>query len=354
MTNEDVLSIINEGMKICSACGIVKPLTEFFVDKKGNRGVKGTCKTCYSDIRKEANRKNRLSRVSNMLKETEEDKMVVNGDRYSYEDLTLHNYKEPLTSVPEGYGFYGTLTATKDGKYVQCHLCGRLFKSLIGHISSFHKMEIRKYKEDFGLAYTNALISEEERLKNSQRTLEWLRTLTDEQKEEWKSKSRSKQMGSRKKRAEKGQPIETLESKNKKGTCPDQLLAKIIEVKGNIGKTPSKSEFIAECGTQRYVHLIYKLFGSYENAIYMAGLEPSTNTKKGGIKYEDNQLLAYLRSFAEETHRLPTTSDFNRDYLPSIRIYETRFGNLNKAREKAGVYEILGIKPQKGSMQIGD
>jgi hypothetical protein len=261
---------------------------------------------------------------------------------YKKEDLTLHNYKEPLTKIEGGHGYYGTITATVDGKYIQCHICGDLFENLGNHLRHDHKTNGKEYKERFGLAFMSALVSETYRLKQKKRSVKWWHNLSDEE------KSRRKEMARRNRRKNNKQPRQQLETKNKRGTCPDQLLEKIREVADKLGRTPSKRDFIKACGTQRYVHLIYKTFGSWSGAVDMAGYRPLNNkVGKGGYrKYEDEELLAYLANFAEEHKEIPSYSDFFRGDLPSLGVYERRWGNLENARVVAGVYDILkGIKP---------
>ena len=96
--------------------------------------------------------------------------------------LLFYNYKEPLKEIKNGYGYYGAILATEDGTKIQCHLCGGLYSELQAHIRMFHSMKVRDYKEKFELAYTTSLISESIRNERKMRTLEWLKTLTPEQK----------------------------------------------------------------------------------------------------------------------------------------------------------------------------
>jgi hypothetical protein len=262
---------------------------------------------------------------------------------YKFEELTLMNYKEPLMSVKNGYGYYGAVTGTIDGQFVQCHICGHLFMNLGAHIWLKHKMRGREYKEEFGLAYSTALLSEAERGRLKQRTLDWLKNTTDEQRERFARKlDRNRRKWIEEHRDDdRTQPELQLETKNKRGTCPDQLLAKIIEVKENLGRTPSKDEFITACKSQRYIHLIYKVFGSWKEALSILGLQPKKEEKGGFRRYEDEELLEYLRSYAETEKKIPTQSDFRRHLLPTYGVYTRRFGSIENARVEAGVYNYV-------------
>lgn len=275
-----------------------------------------------------------------------ETKTIKHNDEY----LTLGHYKEPLRKVSKGFGFVGCLLATLDGTKVQCHICGELFENLAPHLRSAHSITARDYRERFELAYTTALISEKKREKMKNDTLMWhARMIEKYGKEEWASKLRSQGREGMKKR--KGsQPVLTLESKNKRGVCPDQLLQKIREVKEVLGHTPSKSEFISQTGTQRYVHLIYKTFGSWSVALSKVGLEryhKNKSHKNHGNQYrphyDEEVLLEYLRIFYEKNNKIPTESDCKRGLIPPSTTYAFHFGSLPKARERAGIY----AKPSK-------
>lgn len=289
-------------------------------------------------------KKHRRYKVSDWATKT--NKTKPEKTEYKFEELTLMNYKEPLTPVRGGYGYYGAITGTLDSQFIQCHICGKLFVNLGFHIAHAHKMKGREYKDQFGLAYSTALLSEAERERTKTRTIEWLRNMTDEERERFKDKSKE---ALRKWRLEhidgpRVQPEIQLETKNKRGTCPDQLLAKIIEVSESVGHTPSKAEFISECGTQRYIHLIYKVFGSWKEALEILGMEQKPHGKGGYRRYEDDELLEYLRQFAEANHKVPTHTDFKRGLLPGYKVYTRRFGSIEEARVQAGVYDYVEVE----------
>ena len=263
-----------------------------------------------------------------------------------YEDtyLTIKNYKEPLTKIPKGkgFGYYGTLLSTVDGQSVQCHVCGKLFSNLGVHARQAHKLPEREYRERFDIARTTALISENERMRTKQQTLEWLQKMTDKEKEIWKEKQRLLLKEGRKLRG-KYQPELSLETKNKRGTCPTQLLEKIREVSKKIGHIPSKFEFICETETQRYIHLIYKVFGSWSKALKILGMTPRLSVNGGNRvgRYNDDELLELLVIFTQENNKIPTYTDFRRGLLPSYKVYQGHFGTIENARQMADVYKYL-------------
>ena len=272
-----------------------------------------------------------------------ESKLIpVNG-----EYLTLTHYKEPLKDIPKkkGFGYYGALLSTIDGGLIQCHVCGKLFADVGKHSVQAHKLGAVEYREQFQLMATTALCSEKERERRKSTFLKWLETLSDEEKEAFKQRQKERGVKGREKRSN-NQPKERLESKNLKGTCPDQLLEKIKEVALELGHIPSKHEFIGACESQRYVHLIYKTFGSWKNALYILNMQPreSRGNIHKHLHYSDDELLEYLTIFAQENNKIPTATDFRRGLLPSYSIYTRRFGGIENARQLANVYDFIEVE----------
>ena len=260
------------------------------------------------------------------------------GKFYDDSEITLHHYKEPLIKVEDGHGYYGAISGTADGMYIQCHICGELHKNLGNHLKRAHSTTGREYKERFGLAYQSALVSENYRMQQKNRSVMLWHNLSAEEKSMF-----IKRLNDGRGKRGKNQPNIKLETKNKRGTCPDQLLDKIKEVAKAIGHTPSKREFIAHLGTQRFVHLIYKTFGSWTKAVTLTGMTPKNkNHGKGGCRrYDDNELLQYLVMFTEDTGEVPSQSDFFRGLLPNEGLYTRRWGSLENARQVAGVYDLI-------------
>lgn len=252
------------------------------------------------------------------------------------ENLTFKHYKEPLKPIPKGkgFGFYGAILMTKDMDKIQCHECGETHRTLAGHLRAAHNTTAEKYREKFDLARTTALVSESMRfqLKNAQ--LEYLKTLTPQEKDELQRKAREQA-------ALKGYNNTEfkirLETKNKRGTCPDQLLDQIVKVAQKLGRTPTKPEFIEATGTQRYVHLIYKTFGSWKYAIELTGLEKHVPKKGGFPGYTSEQLIDALKRYYEEYKTIPGESDFKRGFLPAATVYRKHFGTIVDARDIAGI-----------------
>ncbi len=254
------------------------------------------------------------------------------------EVLTLKHYKEPLLAVKkkDGFGYYGALSISVDSGKLQCHACGELFDHLGLHLYYTHDMTVPEYRDKYKLSATSALVSEPLRLKLKENTMRWMASLTPERRIEMAKAARAgRELRGR------FQPKEALEAKNKKGTCPDQLLDTIKKCAEAIGHTPSKKEFIAHYDSQRYVHLIYKTFGSWEGAVKMAKLHPKEVVQNGGRRnYSDEELLEYLNIFWQENQKIPTETDCRRGLIPDSGVYKSHFGSLPNARKLAGIQDI--------------
>lgn len=254
-------------------------------------------------------------------------------------DLKLYHYKEPLKKVEDGFGYYGTVTVTKNGMGVQCHICGEVFPTLDHHIRSRHQITTPQYKEKFQLAKDTALVSEEYRQRMIDSSTAYWNRLSEEE------KKRVIHFGKKaltRFRKEKGSGFlkASLETKNKRGSCPDQILDKIKEVATKLGRTPSKQEFITELDSIRYIHLIRQTYGTWSNAVRLCGLIPKERSPKTGYRrYTREELIEYLRIFHQEKQRVPSASDCRRGFLPDYQVFKTKFGSFHQARLAAGINE---------------
>ncbi len=266
-------------------------------------------------------------------------KVIKIDDQY----LTMSHYKEPLIKIPKekGFGFYGCLLVSLDRETVQCHICGKLFANVASHSRQKHDILVSDYRERFMLARKTALVSETERDRMKQHMLDYINSLTPQEKKDFYIKKRQGLINGIRMRT-RFQPKESLETKNKKGTCPDQLIAKIHEVHKKLGRTPSLAEFIDITDGQRYKHLIFTTFGSWLNALKIAKLQPKER-KLDYVRHEysDEELLEYLSLYAQENGKLPTATDCKRGLLPDYNVYIRHFGSFPRARYLAGVYKFI-------------
>ncbi len=125
----------------------------------------------------------------------------------------------------------------------------------------------------------------------------------------------------------------TLENKNKNGTCPAQLTDKIKTVALALGHTPSQLEF-AKFYPSGHVEAIYRTYGSWTNAVRVAGLVPKGSGRQA--VYSKQSLINIMRDFREQWGRQPHWRDFyDRNGLPSHTVLLKHFGSYSTAIQEA-------------------
>lgn len=258
--------------------------------------------------------------------------------------LLYEDYKEPLREAKDalgyGFGYMGTVALTPDRDYVQCHICGNLYANLAGHIIA-HKITQSDYKLTYGLEKKTILMGDTMRERRQQLVLAKNSTianikgsgkLPDHLKKWWEDKAKDPEF---KRKTHTGM---SLEMRNKKGLCPDQVLEKILDLKEILGKTPSSDEF-SEHFKGRYIASIVYQHGSWVNAVKKLGL-----MTRDELRHPDSeQLLQDLRDFKETFNRIPMTSNFNRGLLRDKNVYIRQFGKLNNARVEAGMNAVMQV-----------
>lgn len=250
-------------------------------------------------------------------------------------DLILSNYKLPLKAVEkgEGFGYMGALSTTKDGGLIQCHICGRLFQGLGLHLAKGHGITADEYREKFQLARQTALVSETMREQMKSRLLLMLskRTAEENKKQRDAAIIKAQEAGHTSKHR--------LETKNKNGRCPDQLLQTIKDFKEYLGRAPSSNEY--RNYDKRHASLFVSIcatFGTWNNAMKLAIGEIHPRQMTG--KWTDEMLLNHLKVFWETHKTIPTKSDARRGFIPSVETYQAHFGGIVRARSLAGLPNV--------------
>lgn len=108
-----------------------------------------------------------------------------------------------------------------------------------------------------------------------------------------------------------------------------------------IGKTPTYQE-MENVGP--FSGWTYKArFGSWNNAINIAGLEKEKRRRegrpKGRKKVSDEELLGYLQDLFLKYKRPPTDLMLRKEKTHTSKVYKARFGSIKNARRKAGINE---------------
>jgi len=197
------------------------------------------------------------------------------------------SYKEPVTPVTDGYGYYGVFAYNEDMTHVQCHICGYFFKSLGPHCSKFHGLTPVEYRKAFGFMYKTKLTApdltkrlvaihseriraaisrpevQEQRLKNLEKGRSIYKPVSQPRREEWL---------------------------NQRGRCPEQLIRKIEILAEELGKTPTKRDFIAKYGDAGDLNMIYRTFGTWNSGLRTP--ESAESCRAGGPPWINRTSLA--------------------------------------------------------------
>ncbi len=254
------------------------------------------------------------------------------GEFASIDDIIFYGYKEPLRKFDGGHGYMGVLSYSKTNDKVQCHLCGLLFKSLNnGHLGKVHNITARQYKDKVGLKPSASLVGEGTRKKLMDRGynpnhMEELRKVHEKRRAIIKKTGKDPQ----------SHPKMSLEKKNERGTCPDQLLDKISNTIKSFGRVPTQEEFL-KFHNGKFLGSIRKTYGTWTNALLYLGKRPNR------VIYSKEDLLEAMRNFYRVNNRTPRWSDMQRGLLPDWNCYYRQFKSLNQARQEAGVPVLIPV-----------
>lgn len=234
------------------------------------------------------------------------------------EELDYNPYKQPLAPYEEGFGYYGAVGLTKDGEKIQCHICGKLFRSLGIHIRKAHALTLPMYRKQFKLMYKSSLTAPKVREKY---IASWHKLP-----EKYRA-TRLKNLAAARPYLSKGGWNKSLEQRNMEGSCPDQLIEKIKALAVVLGRTPSSREFYRYY--KGYIQTVYRTFGSWSNALKIADMMPA----RVGVKpsYNRKVLEAMLADFVKYHKRPPTSGDCVNGLLPSAYTFKKYFGSWSNA-----------------------
>jgi ROS/MUCR transcriptional regulator protein len=174
--------------------------------------------------------------------------------------------KRPLMKVKDGYGFQGVLTQDDERRFVQCHICGKWAKVITHkHVFNRHGLTMDEYKEKFGLFRSKGLVSDETSANLTANVLKAKDYIT--------MHKRFKGICGRKK----SEGSKKLAYRNRFGTCPAQLRARLYEFINTNKELPGRSNK----GKQLY-QLLARRYGGFGIALSKFGLP---NFKRQGTNY---------------------------------------------------------------------
>ncbi|MBQ5812245.1 hypothetical protein IIW29_01555 [Candidatus Saccharibacteria bacterium] len=106
-----------------------------------------------------------------------------------------------------------------------------------------------------------------------------------------------------------------------------KIVTIIVNLRKKLGRTPT----MRDAGMPRS-RTINEFFGSYNEALKMAGLKPNHQ------EYTKQELIRQLKLKNREIGRIPTAADFNNDPgMASAQTFRKRFGTFENALKAAGL-----------------
>lgn len=267
----------------------------------------------------------------------EMDRKLSTGELRSPEfaEVNVTNYKEPMIKVEDGFGYYGAITQTNDGLHIQCHICGYYVGRLGSHVANKHKIRPREYNEKYGLRLTEGLLSP---------AAKWA-AQTVYNRRVRKSPAEHKAWGERMKAAraasahKAGGDQWSAQTRNEKGHCKDQTLAKLRRVAEMNGGVITQRAYIREYSN---TDVVLHWFGTWSEAVKAAGAQLHYDKLREKRSEDVVRILKGIQIFYEETGRTPQTADFDSsDHLPGQSRVTKLFGSLNTARMAAGVPTLV-------------
>lgn len=252
-----------------------------------------------------------------------------------YPETTVARYKEPMEAVENGFGYIGAITETKDGKQIQCHICGFFYASVATHLAR-HGIKARDYKIKFGLRITAGLLSPVAReeaqaaynndIRSSLEKLQHMTKMTEKLAQK-RQKDGEWVIG--------GNTKESPQYRNERGTCRAQTIAKIRALAERNDGVATWEAFTQEYGSGEAAK---HWFGTWDKAVEAAGL----TTHESRLHEERATVPERLLAFYEKHGRTPQFSDLKSENdLPSYKMIHRLYGSLNNARTAAGVPQLV-------------
>jgi hypothetical protein len=248
----------------------------------------------------------------------------------TYKGRYYHLENKPMTKAPDGHGYMGAIMYNQEEGTIQCHVCGQFFLDLTKHLAS-HKIDPSDYKKKYGLSPTNKLLSPKTRELKIWNQIERFNNMTPEERQNIVEGMKNKPSMKGKRYNQADNPM-SVEQRNLRDTCPQQLIEKLNETAKKLGRAPTRREITFE-------KALRVVFGSYNKALEEAGL--TTNPNHHGFHTKES-LIQMLKQFVSEHGRIPTTADTRTGELPRDQIFAEHFGSWALAKQAANL-PVFGV-----------
>lgn len=212
----------------------------------------------------------------------------------------LYKSIAPFMEVKSGYGYLGVVMYDDHEDKVQCHICGSWFSALGLHVKSAHKVEVDNYKMDHGLSLRTALCSKKLSQSHSRSALRLYSG------KKWALTRGTLGKRRRHPKPPKRYYTQTIQAKNTRGLCDLQIQGRYDVLKKIVRREPTYGDY--QKHDRKLWATMCARYGTINNfRKHMGGTEMNNSEWR---MIPDTNLIAALRSKASSLKRLPKTLDF--------------------------------------------
>ncbi len=155
----------------------------------------------------------------------------------------LYKAQAPFMEVKRGHGFQGVVMYDDAEDKVQCHICGAWFGNLGQHTKRSHDMQIDDYKMEYGLSLRTALCSKKISAAHRKTGLRLYKNKANGL-IRCSKMNRTRRRHMALKQVNRQDPNSSMQAKNSRGLCDLQIRARYEVVKNISGRIPTHGDFL--------------------------------------------------------------------------------------------------------------
>jgi len=240
----------------------------------------------------------------------------------------LYKAVEPFMEVKRGHGYQGVVMYDDAEDKVQCHLCGKYFESLGGHIAITHKASARSYRLEYGLSLRTPLCGKALSRAHSKAA-----------RRDYSKKKCGLVASARRNRTRTKHYVrpaifysQTQQHKNRLSLCELQKRARYDVVKNIVGREPSWGDL------KRHDSKLLDAINRMGGLTVWRKMVNARKINPGEYRIlPDTVLIAAIRKRGHELGRTPRASDFRKSKNPSLWTLYRAFGSWFQALRMAGI-----------------
>ena len=231
--------------------------------------------------------------------------------------------------VQRGHGFQGVMMLDDVEDRVQCHICGKWFKMLAGHLGKAHDTNTLDYKIEYGLPLKIGLCSPTMSAVKSRLTLARFKGKRDG----FTRSAGTFVRGFHKRRKYRRAYSErkTAFHRNKFGICELQMKSRYDVVQQMCGHVPDQEE------VRKYDQKLYKAMWNYYKGLNGFRKAHGIPLKFGQTGHSEIAIAAFLRKLAFDLKRRPNSMDVKAGGDISRQTIYNRFGSWKAAMAYSGI-----------------